>query len=102
MNVATVPVDLQEFSEVLWAIASVKLHPFDSLVVKGRCNTVFTSGRLQVVTHALGKNDGCPSLGLEAMNTYVVLKQGSKSIPVVLKNLTGQPITTKKGIKIVQ
>ena len=54
------------------------------------------AGRLGVVTHALGKNDGYPTPGLEVMNTYLVLKQGSKSVPVVLKNLTGQPITIKK------
>ena len=49
------------------------------------------------MTHTLGKNDGHPTWGLEVMNTYAMLKQGSKSVPVVIKNLTSQPITTKKG-----
>ena len=50
----------------------------------------------------MGQNDGCPIPGLEVMNTYAVLKQGSKSVPVVLKNSTGQPITIKKGSKIAR
>ena len=36
------------------------------------------------------------------MNTYAMLKQGSKSVPVLLKNLISQPITIKKGLKMVR
>ena len=102
VNVATTPIDPQEFSEALCIIKTVPVNPFESLVVKGRCNTVFTAERLRVMTHGLGKNDGHQPQNLEVMNTYTVLKQGSKSVSVVLKNLMGQPVTVKKGAKIAR
>ena len=42
------------------------------------------------------KNNKLPN-GLEVSTMYTDLKRGSKSIPVVLRNMTGSDITLNKG-----
>ena len=59
-----------------------------------------TGGRLHVLVHSLdAKNNKLPN-GLEVSTMYTDLKRGSKSIPVVLRNMTGSDITLNKGDKI--
>ena len=41
-------------------------------------------------------------LGLVVNNTYAILKRGSKTVPVVLWNTTGSPISLKRGLRIAQ
>ena len=48
-----------------------------------------TGGRLHVLVHSLeAKNNKLPN-GLEVSAMYTDLKRGSKSVPVVLRNMTG-------------
>ena len=59
-----------------------------------------TGGRLHVLVHSLdAKNNKLPN-GLEVSAVYTDLKRGSKSIPVVLRNMTGSDITLNKGDKV--
>ena len=59
-------------------------------------------GRLHVLVHSLdAKNNKIPN-GLEVSATYTDLKRGSKSIPVVLRNMMGSDITLNKGDKVVR
>ena len=59
-------------------------------------------GRLHIMVHALdAKNNKLPN-GLEVLVTYTDLNRGSKSVPVVLWNLTSSDITIHKGEKIAQ
>ena len=59
-----------------------------------------TGGRLHVLVHSLdAKNNKLPN-GLEVSTVYTDLKRGSKSIPVVLRNMTGSDITLNKGDKV--
>ena len=44
--------------------------------------------------------DGTLPLGLVVTGAYMVLRQGSKTIPVVLHNMTGSPIHLRKGQKV--
>ena len=59
-----------------------------------------TGGRLHVLIHSLdAKNNKLPNR-LEVSTMYTDLKRGSKSIPVVLRNMTGSDIILNKGDKI--
>ena len=59
-----------------------------------------TGGRLHVLVHSLdAKNNKLPN-GLEVSAMYTDLKRGSKSIPVVLRNMMGSDITLNKGDKV--
>ena len=60
-----------------------------------------TGGRLHVLVHLLdAKNNKLPN-GLEVSAMYTDLKRGSKSVPVVLRNMMGSDITLNKGDKVV-
>ena len=55
-----------------------------------------TGGRLHVLVHSLdAKNNKLPNR-LEVSAMYTDLKRGSKSVPVVLRNMTGSDITLNK------
>ena len=59
-----------------------------------------TGGRLHVLVHLLdARNNKLPN-GLEVSAVYTDLKRGSKSMPVVLRNMTGSDITLNKGDKV--
>ena len=60
-----------------------------------------TGGRLHVLVHSLdAKNNKLPNR-LEVSTMYTDLKRGSKSIPVILRNMTGSDITLNKGDKVM-
>ena len=60
-----------------------------------------SGGRLHVLVHSLdAKNNKLPN-GLKVSIVYTDLKRGSKSIPVVLRNMTGSDITLNKGDKVI-
>ena len=44
--------------------------------------------------------DGTLAPGLVVTSAYMVLRQGSKTVPVVLHNMTGSPIHLRKGQKV--
>ena len=59
-----------------------------------------TGGRLHVLVHSLdAKNNKLPNR-LEVSAMYTDLKRGSKSVPVVLRNMTGSDTTLNKGDKV--
>ena len=59
-------------------------------------------GRLHILVHALdAKKNKLPN-GLEVSATCTDLKRGSKSVPVVLQNLTASDITIHKVEKVVR
>ena len=61
-----------------------------------------TAGCLHVMFHALdAKRNKLPN-NLEVSVTYADLKRGSKSIPIILRNMTVTNITIYKGEKIVR
>ena len=60
-----------------------------------------TGGRLHVLVHSLdAKNNILPNR-LEVSTMYTDLKRGSKSVPVVLRNMTGSDITLNEGDKVM-
>ena len=60
-----------------------------------------TGGRLHVLVHLLdAKNNKLPN-GLEVSAVYTDLKRGSKSMPVVLRNMTASDLSLNKGDKVM-
>ena len=72
---------------------------FQSVVAHGRTQKTMMMGhRLNVMTQAPYSDDKAdlPN-GLYVMRTYTELKDGSRSVSVVLRNLTAQPIHLARG-----
>ena len=67
---------------------------FLSKIVHGQMKTLLLGNNIHVMTQ--------PHLphGLSVMNTYTEVISGSKSVVVVVKNLTAVPITIATGIKV--
>ena len=62
----------------------------------------FTAGCLCCSTLAMDLKDGTLPPGLIVTSAYTVLKRGSKTVPVILHNMTGSPIILKKGQKVAR
>ena len=76
------------------------VKPFETLVVKARTKITFMAGHLCCSTLAMDSKDGTLPPRLIVTGAYTVLKRGSKTVPVILRNTTGSPIILKKGQKI--
>ena len=50
----------------------------------------------------MDSKDGTLPPGLVVTGTYMMLRQGSKTVPIVLCNMTGLPIYIRKGQKVAQ
>ena len=60
--------------------------------------TVFMKCNLHVMMHALCKGDKPLPHGLAAQNTYIEMITGSKTISVVVRNLTATPVMFKNTL----
>ena len=99
-DVATKPVDVTGYEEPVRLLAAEVVEPFKTLVVKARTKITFTTGCLCCSTLVMDSKDGTLPPGLVVTGAYMVLKRGSKTVPVVLRNTTGSPIILKKGQKV--
>ena len=99
-DVTTKPIDVTGYEEPVHLLAAEVVKPFETLVVKARTKITFTAGRLHCSTLAMDSKDGTLPPGLIVTGAYTVLKRGSKTVPVVLRNTTGSPIILKKGQKV--
>ena len=99
-DVATQPLDIRSFNEAVKLKDKVTIQPFETSIVKAKTDTIMTGGRLHIFIHSLdARNNKLPN-GLEVSVMYTDLKRGSKSIPVVLRSMTGSGITLNKGDKV--
>ena len=101
-NVATKPVDIMGFEEPVCLLAPEAVEPFETLVVRARTKITFTAGQLWCSTLTMDLRDGTLPPGLVVTGAYMVLRWGSKTVPVVLHNTTGSPIHLRKGQKVAQ
>ena len=99
-DVTMKPVDVMGYEEPVCLLAAEVVKPFETLVVKARMKITFTAGRLCCSTLAMDSKDGTLPPGLIVTGAYTVLKRGSKTVPIVLRNTTGSPIILKKGQKV--
>ena len=88
-DVAMKPVDVTGYEEPVRLLAPEVVEPFETLVVKARTKIAFTAGHLRCSTLAMDSKDGALPPGLIVTGAYTVLKRGSKTVPVVLRNTTG-------------
>ena len=101
-DVATKPVDVMGYEEPVRLLTAEVVKPFEMLVVKARTKITFTAGRLHCSTLAMDLKDGTLPPGLIVTGAYTVLKRGSKTVPVILRNTMGSPIILKKGQKVAR
>ena len=101
-DVTTKPVDVTGYEEPVWLQTVEVVGPFEMLVVRARTKITFTAGHLHCSTLAMDSKDGMLPPGLIVTGAYMVLKRGSKTVPIILRNTTGSPIILKKGQKIAR
>ena len=99
-DVTMKPIDVTGYEEPVCLLAAEVVKPFETLVVKVRTKITFTTGHLCYSTLAMDLKDGTLPPGLIVTGAYTVLKRGSKTVPVILRNTTGSPIILKKGQKV--
>ena len=88
------------FDEAVKLKDKVTIQPFETSIVKAKSNTIMTGSRLHLLVHSLDtRNNKLPN-GLEVSTMYTDLKRGSKSMPIVLRNMKTSDITLNKGDKI--
>ena len=96
-DITTKPINITGYEEPVRLLAPEVVEPFEMLVVKARTKIAFTTGRLCCYTLAMDSKDGTLPPGLIVTGAYTVLKRGSKTVPIVLHNVMGSPITLRKG-----
>ena len=99
-DVTTKPVNITGYEEPVHLLTVEVVKPFKTLVVKARTKITFTAGCLHCSTLAMDSKDGTLPPGLVVTSAYMVLKRGSKTVPIILCNTTGSPIILKKGQKV--
>ena len=99
-DVTMEPVNIMGYKEPIHLLAVEVVEPFETLVVKARTKITFTAGCLRCSTLAMDSKDGTLPPGLVVTSAYTVLKRGSKTVPVILRNTMGSPIILKKGQKV--
>ena len=95
-DITTQPLDIRSFDKAVKLKDKVTIQPFETSIVKGKTDTIMTGGRLHVLVHSLEVKNNKLLNGLEVSAVYTDLKRGSKSVPVVLRNMTGSDITLKR------
>ena len=101
-DVTTKPIDITGYEEPVCLLAPEVVKPFETLVVKARTKIAFTAGCLHCSTLAMDSKDGTLPPGLVVTGAYMVLKRGSKTVPIILHNTTGSPIILRKGQKVAR
>ena len=101
-DVTMKPINVTGYEEPVHLLAAEVVKPFEMLVVKARMKITFTTGHLCCSALAVDSKDGTLPPRLIVTGAYTVLKRGSKTVPVVLRNTTGSPIILKKGQKVAR
>ena len=101
-DVTMKPVNITGYEEPIHLLTAEVVEPFETLVVKARMKITFTAGCLCCSTLAMDSKDGTLHPGLIVTGAYTVMKRGSKTVPIVLRNTTGSPIHLRKGQKVAQ
>ena len=101
-DVAMEPINIMGYEEPICLLAVEVIKPFETLVLKARTKITFTTGCLHCSTLAMDSKDGTLPPRLVVTGAYMVLKRGSKTVPVILHNTMGSPIILKKGQKVAR
>ena len=101
-DVAMKPINVTGYEEPVCLLMAEVVEPFETLVVKARTKITFTAGCLHCSTLAMDSKDGTLPPELIVTGAYTVMKRGSMTIPIVLRNTTGSSIHLTKGQKVAQ
>ena len=101
--IANQTVDLTNLNEAVKTTKREEIDAFSSKIIHGQIKTMLQDNNMHVMAQTLKEDDG-PDLphSFSFMNTYTKLAIGNKQVAVVVKNLTADPITLAKGIKVAQ
>ncbi len=81
-----------DYDELLRTKEDVTMLPFTANIVHCRSHTASLMGRLHVMVAAMRPSDGCLPNGLQVQATYTDIKMGSKSVVVVIRNVSSKAI----------
>ena len=99
-NIAKWPINPTVLNEIMKTRKSEKIEGYLSKSIYAQTMTVFMGCNLHVMTHVLYGGDKPLPQGLAVLNTYREMTTGSKSMPVVVRNMTATPITLKKNTAV--
>ena len=95
-KVTNQPMNHANMEEIVKTGKTEKIKAFSSKVIHTGTTTMFMKSNLHVMMHALCEGVKPLPHGLAAHNMYTEMRTGSKSIVVVMRNLTATPIMLKK------
>ena len=101
-KVANWPMNPTDLNEIMKTKRSEKIKGFSSKVIHTWIMTMFMGCNLHVMMHALCKGNKSLPHGLAVQNTYTEMMTGSKSIAVVVRNLTATHITLKMNAPLAR
>ena len=84
------------YDKVMFTQNIEAIEAFSSLMVPVRVGRSYTGGCITIMVQALWSEDGSLLQGLTVQNTYIELRQGSKSAVMVIRNSTAYPQTLQK------
>ena len=95
-KIATRVLDSTEYNEVVTTKGNKTIDIFSSKIIHAWTKTMFTSVRLNVMTHALCADKGPSPQGLIIQNAYTEICSGSKNVTFMVRNRMAYPQTLKK------
>ena len=78
------------------------IDAFLSKIIHVRMKTAFTGARLNIMPQVLHAEEGSLLQGLMIHNTYTKMCNGSKSVTIMVRNVTAYPQTLKKKIPVAR
>ena len=89
-------------NKVVTTTSKEVIPPFGSVIIKAKTQLMLMGYKMHVMTHGLEKRPSELPLGIEVQNTYTTLKDGSKYIAVILRNVTNEWVKVKWGIPVAR
>ena len=97
-GVVTKPIDSLNLDEILRTKEKEEIVPFSTQVIHRKLQLRLTRHKMHVMTMVLSECKGTTPYGLQIQNVYTDLRDGSNSVPVVIKNTTRKFVILNKGI----
>ena len=99
-NIANKELDPMKLNEILVVRDKYVIPKFQSMVINGRMDLMLTGYRMNAMVTAPKEGEGTCIYGLQVVNTYVEIRNGSHVVPFVVRNTTDKDIVVSRGSKI--
>ena len=93
--------DLSEYVNVVTIKDTETIDAFWSHIICAKMGTAHTGAGLNVMTQALHAEDASLPQGLTIQNAYTKFHNGSKNVPIVVRNSMAYPQTLRKRTPMV-